>query len=508
MSPFLDSIIAFSTLPAGTILWRLIFWYFLWLPIAFAFLWGAKEIWLYYRQGLFLDKVKYTLLAIDVPRNNEQAASAVENIFSYLSGAQKDPNLTEKWWDGYVQVGFSMEIIGIDGYIQYLLHTPDSYRDLAESAIYSEYPDAEITPIEDYAKSAPTKYPDEEWDLWGSEIVPVKDASYPIKTYIDFYDLHTKPEVSFKDPLGHFLDLLNSLKPGEQFWYQLRITPTSPKDPWTLGCDAAINKIFKIKPKPKATAITMFGDFVMSLLPAMFKSPAAAPTKEEVSLKMMDLGPIAKKQVEAISRKKSKIGFMVKFRVIYITKKELLNKGKGVSGFFGYVKNYADNDLNAFKPDSKYTATTTNYFFKDKRSNARKGKIVRNYRTRSGWMGGKSYVLNTEELATLWHFPNDLVTKAPLLQRAAARRIEPPMALPLSEEQVIMQQGEDIFSSDYQLAGEPEVDLLGQETARLHQAAESKVETPNKHERPGFMDDESKPTVKPKDEPPANLPFA
>ena len=85
MSSIVDSIIAFATLSPATILWRMFFWYFGWLPFAFAFLWGAKEVWLYYRQGIFLSKVRYTLLAIDVPRNNEQAASAVENIFSYLS---------------------------------------------------------------------------------------------------------------------------------------------------------------------------------------------------------------------------------------------------------------------------------------------------------------------------------------------------------------------------------------------------------------------------------------
>ena len=68
------------------------------------------------------------------------------------------------------------------------------------------------------------------------------------------------------------------------------------------------------------------------------------------------------------------------------------------------------------------------------------------------------------------------------------------------------------------LAGEPEVDLLGQETARMQQAQEQPAAAKAMADKPGFMDDEAAPAVKnysetkseikSKDEPPSNLPFA
>ena len=41
--------------------------------------------------------------------------------------------------------------------------------------------------------------------------------------------------------------------------------------------------------------------------------------------------------------------------------------------------------------------------------------------------------MNVEELASLWHFPIESVTKAPLLQKASGRKAEPPASLPLEE---------------------------------------------------------------------------
>jgi hypothetical protein len=125
-------------------------------------------------------------------------------------------------------------------------------------------------------------------------------------------------------------------------------------------------------------------------------------------------------------------------------------KPKVVNGFSGYMKQFAEQDLNGLKPDS-LTATSASYFFKNQRINTRKGKIIRNYISRSSSSGRNPALFNVEELATLWHFPLEMVVKAPMIQKAPGRKAEPPMSLPMFEDVVdndfFVENGkDDIFS--------------------------------------------------------------
>ena len=111
-----------------------------------------KTMWIDWRQTLFhVNRRHFILLAIDVPRDNEQSPKAVENIFSHLYGILLSRNnLYEEYWEGRHQDYFSMELVSIEGYVQFLVYTMEEYRDIVESAFYSQYPNAEITQVEDY----------------------------------------------------------------------------------------------------------------------------------------------------------------------------------------------------------------------------------------------------------------------------------------------------------------------------------------------------------------------
>ena len=87
---------------------------------------------------------KYVVLQLNIPKENEQSMKAVEKIFVQLQGAVDRPNLQEKWMDGWLQESFSFEIGSINGHTSFFIHTTDYYRDLVESAVYAQYPDAEI----------------------------------------------------------------------------------------------------------------------------------------------------------------------------------------------------------------------------------------------------------------------------------------------------------------------------------------------------------------------------
>jgi len=194
-----------------------------WIIILILIFWGAKEVWMDHIIGKALMSKEWILLAIDVPRLTEQTPRAVENIFAYFAGIHSPAaNKVESYITGHKQGTVSCEIISIEGRVQFLIHLERKFRDLAEAAMYSQYPDAEIVEVEDYALTIPSRYPDKEWDLFGTEMIPVRDDVFPIRTYPEFED---KVSGEFKDPLSVMLESMSRLGPGEQFWYQIVLTP-------------------------------------------------------------------------------------------------------------------------------------------------------------------------------------------------------------------------------------------------------------------------------------------
>jgi hypothetical protein len=204
----LQPIIDFLNLPTNEIILRLLI-LFGWIPVVFLIIWMGKELWLKHIRGQWFSQIKFVLLAIDIPRGNEQSARAVENIFTYFSGAHSSPDLAEKYWIGKKQLSFSFEIVSIEGYTQFLIRSPEIYRNMAESAVYSQYPDAEITEVKDYIDTVPDEYPNDTHNIWGTEVVPVVSDVYPIRTYPAFEDAVSG---EFKDPLASLLETMSKIQ--------------------------------------------------------------------------------------------------------------------------------------------------------------------------------------------------------------------------------------------------------------------------------------------------------
>ncbi|MCD4761920.1 hypothetical protein K8R32_03080 [bacterium] len=495
----------FFNLPSDVMFERFLM-LFGWIPLAFVFLWGAKETWVYYRQIVWGKTERNIFLAIDVPRGNEVSLMSVENLFTYFGGAHGTFSLIEEYWIGMYQLSFSFEIVSIDGYTQFIIRTPEHFRNLTESAVYSVYPDAEITEVNDYTEEVPTIYPDDEYDIWGAEFVYSENHMLPIKTYPDFEHSMGRPEEQFKDPLASLMDLYSSLKPGEQCWYQILVRPTGFG--WMAEGDKLISKVIGETVVTKKNLVDKGLDGfigILSYLSEMIFSiwgdiNDKKEEKQEDMFKMFNLKPKEKRQIEAIQHKTSKLGFECKIRFVYAAKKEIINKPKAVNGFVGYMKQFMDLDLNNIKPDMAMTATTTNYFFKEKRLNARKRRIVNAYKARSLTLGRAWKVMNVEELATLWHFPVEAVVKAPLIQKAPGRRSEPPMGLPVGEETV----GESFFAS----GKEKEEDIFSEFKDEKNKEEKKEPVIDLKQKVNNGSEDIFAPNPKGKNLAPDNLPFA
>ena len=89
------------------------------------------------------------------------------------------------------------------------------------------------------------------------------------------------------------------------------------------------------------------------------------------------------------------------------------------------IKNIAN--LNEFIPSWR-TKTFANYYFDQERLLRRKRKIIDNYKSRDG--AGMWMIMNTEELATFYHFP-DMVIKNPAITRVESKKEDAPADLPI-----------------------------------------------------------------------------
>lgn len=422
----------FFNLPASTMAWRFLL-NFAWPFLCIFFLFGVRELYLYWIRGKWSQGHKYILLAIDIPRGNEQTPKAVENMFTYLGGAHGSVSFFEKWFLGLYQKSFSFEIVSTDGYTQFIIRTPIEFRNLVESAVYSQYPDAEISEIEDYVNSVPHNVPDDDYDFWGVEFVQGAPAAYPIKCYQEFEHSIGPSEMQFKDPMASLMDLCSSLKEGEQLWFQIIVAPTDFS--WIKNSEKEINKLLGRKPKVKDDffdkGVSVLSDVSEMIYPLWGEVDTSS--KEERSKTMMDLSPGEKEKVEAISRKASKIGFEVKMRVIYMARKDVMNKAKAVSGFVGFIKQFISLNLNNLKPEMKRTATKGAYFNINKQLNRKKRILLDAYINRSDSIGPNSGIFNIEELATLWHFPVEASVKSSMIQKAPGRKADAPSSLPLAD---------------------------------------------------------------------------
>jgi len=425
----MNFVIDFSGLPMNNPI-AFAWWFFKtigWMFPVFLFVYGLLIAWQNYIRNRYRNARKYILLAVDIPKDNEQSPRAVENIFAHLAGAHQPLNWYTNWWGGEIPDSFSFEIISIGGYIQFIIHTVESYRDLVEAIIYAQYPDAEITEIEDYTKRWDLKFPNDKYDIWGTEVKLAKNYVYPVITYKEFEDSLSQ---ELKDPMASLLESLTRIGPGEEIWLQFVVTPAD--NDWGDRAKSVINKIIGAKSSGKKTIMDRIFELPFVIIDAVMTAPSAGgdKKKDEQPNKILYLTAGQKDDVAAIEHKISKIGFHVRVRWIYLGEKSVFKKLKGSKGVYGSFKQFNDLGLNSFKPDSKFM-TGGIIFFKEPRLKKRKNKIFLRYKDRGHSLspGEYGFILNTEELASLWHFPV-LTVKAPLVKKAEAKKAEPPMSLP------------------------------------------------------------------------------
>lgn len=413
-------------LPPETILYLKISFKYLyktmpiWLPVAF--LYSALNAWVRYKRQKFWQKEGSVLLEIRLPKEITKSPAAMEMALGAFSQPGGESTWIDRILNGKTRSWFSLEIASVGGNIKFFVWTRPKHRSVIEAAFYSQYPGIEIYEVPDYTKEF--YYHPEKNNVWGCELALTQPDPWPIKTYID-YGLDRDPKEEFKiDPMSPLIELLGSIGPDHNVWIQIIIRAHKKRraldmfgekeDSWKDEMAKEKNKIIEqFKPKDK----TEYGRF---------------PTKGETD------------RISALERAASKTPFDVGIRAIYIADKDKFNSGIG-GGISGSFKQYGSADLNGFKPTGWFgifdwpweekwgnpTEKMKHWILDEYKARRYFYSPLKNKKTVWGKkIYSKPFVLNAEELATIYHFPGSVVS-TPTFGRIPSKKSEAPSNLPI-----------------------------------------------------------------------------
>jgi hypothetical protein len=429
LPPYIEHYIATTPVEAMAAQALLIFG---WFPIFGVLVWGMAHVWLDFKQEKYAAALHYAILDVRVPQMAIQTPKGMDIFFTNLAGSRSSITWRERWLLGKEQPVFSFEIASNAGQVQFVIRCIDKYRDLVEADLYAQYPEAQITEIADYSDKIPHKYPDEEWEAFGAEFTLKNPQYLPIRTFMDFEHQGEK-EGRFKDPLLPILELMGKMQPGENFWIQFLIQQPDDQNWAKDGAKYAATVMGK-EEKKHASMLEEFGKMAATFPAELLAQTtgiggaAAHPAdKKADDFRVFKLTPSEKLQLDAVTEKISKIGWRAKIRVVYSAKKNKFRKGMMAAGMKGMMASYTNSVINQFGMHNA-SIPKDDYFWMAWNYAAKQTKLTKRYFNRSFGAGANIFILNTEELATLWHFPA-ADARTPVLSTMGARRAEAPAGL-------------------------------------------------------------------------------
>ncbi|MCX6752290.1 MAG: hypothetical protein NTZ87_02205 [Candidatus Nomurabacteria bacterium] len=406
----------------------------------------AWILWVHYIQQDFISGIDFVLLEIIPPRDVLRSPKAMELFLTNALYHWSNKGGKEEYWQGAVWFWFSLEIVSIEGQVHFYIRTPTRVRGLIETQMYAQYPQAQIKEVEDYTLAVDEISPKSAWNGWGCEFKLDRHFAYPLKTYTDF-GLDKDPKEEFKvDPISPVVELFGSLQKGEQMWAQIIITPSKrlyhthgtwfKHHDWVAEARVEVEKLLKRFTRTN---------------PNPFHKDD--PSKASVEMRVP---AFLDGTVKGMSAKTSKVGFETGIRVYYVAKKEAWNMSnrRNLRLIWRQYAKPDSNQLNrhnstqgdafggVFTISSKSVMILANRMLKEYRERAFFHDSLRqkifSKRTipwplssmfHPVYFHELTYVLNVEEIATMWHFPGQIL-KVPTLERIESKEASPPTNLP------------------------------------------------------------------------------
>lgn len=278
-----------------------------------------------------------------------------ETIFASIGGLKAERTL-KSWFLGRND-HFSFEVVASQNKIAFYVAAPKSNARYIEQQIHAHYPNASIEEMEDYNSFSPNT------EVAAGYIKTKKDFFFPIKTY-------QKMEV---DPMNSLINVMSKLSKDESVAIQYVVR--SAVSSWHRKAKRVVKKIIETNSVYQGVKSAKLFWYIFYLI--FDKKKETGKTLTEIEREMLKI----------MEQKNSKSGLDVNIRVVACSKTKAQAKVylDNIAAAFGEYNNFAYG--NNFSRVQECGDHLINDF------------IYRRFRERIG------FLLNTEELASIYHFP-------------------------------------------------------------------------------------------------------
>ena len=342
------------------------------------------------------------IFLVTVPKESSDRSENAENIeeirsqiaiaeswFSTLGGLKAQRGFWS-WFAGRTD-HFSLEIVFKDGLIYFYIAVPNILHDYMEQQILAQFPEANVTEVEDYNIFLPTG------EVTGSYLKFSRQNLFPLKTY----------RTADSDPLNAIANSLSKIE--RQDGAAIQIIARSAHGRWHRQ-GARLGREMQ-KGKTLTEALNASGVFNFYKIMRFFEVKTSEQKKKDLGQPVRQMTPMEQELVKGVEGKTSKAGLDCNIRII--TSAQTKQKAN------------ANLDLiaNSFSQYNYYQYGNSLKMFKDSSAGFINDFIHRRYREKH------KLILNTEELASIYHFPTPYID-TPNIYWLLARKVAPPPNLP------------------------------------------------------------------------------
>lgn len=296
----------------------------------------------------------------------------------------------------YGQRHLAFEIVAVNGLIKYYAVVPTVITETVKQAIISAYPSARLEEIEQDSIFAPEVTTDQ---IAGGEMTLKKEFVYPISTYED-----TQRDASLA-----ILNAMSVTKPGEGLALQLLFRPTNGE--WTK---AATEKVKNIKDGVKThdsgrKVLYEIGMLIKDFVQAFIHPPEA---HEGLESEQKSLSNLQQEEIAAIEHKTKYPGFETLVRVVASSNAKERSEAM-LSSLVAAFSQFESQNYNGFQYN----------ILKDPR------KLAVDYIFRMFPQKVDGNILNSVELASIFHLPAQNAIPTSQVERQAIKQVDGPAKL-------------------------------------------------------------------------------